>query len=202
MTVWAGTAPGEGAVLMSAPNRPTSVAPMIVFSPAQCVGYIAFVLGVTAFLQRLDWKLKAFNASESVAYAVHFFLLGNPAASASSLIASVRSTLAIKLRSPVLAMLLILVTLGAGACVARSWTDWIPVIASCIATYAVFLMTGIQLRLAFLVCTLLWLVNNILSGSIGGTALETTIGLANGTTIIRLLRAPRLLPDGTRVGTT
>ncbi len=175
---------------------------MTVFSPAQCVGYIAFVLGVTAFLQKLDWKLKAFNASESVAYAIHFFLLGNPAASASSLIAFVRSTLAIKVRSPVLAVFLIVLTLGVGGFVARSWTDWIPVIASCIATYAVFLMTGIQLRLAFLVCTLLWLVNNVLSGSIGGTALETTIGLANGTTIIRLLRTPPLLPGVKHVGTT
>jgi hypothetical protein len=37
--------------------------------------------------------------------------------------------------------------------------------------------------------TLLWLANNILSGSIGGTLLETTIATVNSITIIQILRA-------------
>jgi hypothetical protein len=42
------------------------------------------------------------------------------------------------------------------------------------------------MRAVLLVCTLLWLANNILSGSIGGTLLESVIALANISTIIRL----------------
>jgi hypothetical protein len=45
------------------------------------------------------------------------------------------------------------------------------------------------MRLLLLMCTLLWLANNILSGSIGGTLLECVIATANITTMIRLLRS-------------
>ena len=43
-----------------------------VFSPGQCIGYIAFILGVTAFLQKNDRRLKGFNAVQGLAYAAHF----------------------------------------------------------------------------------------------------------------------------------
>jgi hypothetical protein len=33
------------------------------FSPAQCVGYVAFVLGVTAFLQKDDRRFKQYMAT-------------------------------------------------------------------------------------------------------------------------------------------
>ena len=51
------------------------------FSPAQIAGYATFVLGVVAFAQRIDWRLKVLVACECVVYGVHFILLGNnPAA--------------------------------------------------------------------------------------------------------------------------
>jgi hypothetical protein len=51
-----------------------------------------------------------------------------------------------------------------------------------------FLMRGVRMRLMLLVSTSLWLTNNILSGSIGGTLLETTIATINIITITRLLK--------------
>jgi hypothetical protein len=59
---------------------------------------------------------------------------------------------------------------------------------SCLATGAVFLLRGIAMRLVLLVCTLLWLANNLLSGSIGGSLLESMIATVNLTTIVRLFR--------------
>lgn len=160
-------------------------------SAPQCVGYVAFVLGVAAFLQKSDRKLKTLNAAESLVYAVHFVLLGNLTACASTVVSGIRSLLAVKFRSPVLAAAIVAVNLALGLMLRSSGAGWLPVAASCTATVAVFLMRGIRMRLVLLGCTLLWLANNVLSGSIGGTALEASIAIINTTTIARLLRAHR-----------
>ena len=157
------------------------------FSPAQCIGYLAFVLGVTAFLQKSDRRLKGFNAVQGLAYAAHFLLLGSFPASASSLISAFRSFLALRTRSLWVAALVIVVNVAAGAVLVRGGTGWLTVIASCLATLAVFMLQGIPMRLVLLACTFLWLANNILCGSIGGTLLEATIAVINISTMIRLL---------------
>jgi hypothetical protein len=160
------------------------------FSIAQCFGYLAFVLGVTAFSQKNDRWLKFLIASESMVYAVHFLLLGNSVASASALTSGIRSFLAMKTRSVYLAALIIAVNVGFGFTLAKSSAGWLPVLASCLATIAIFRMQGIPMRLVLLVSTLLWLANNIVSGSIGGTLLELVIATVNIATMLRLLRTP------------
>jgi hypothetical protein len=158
-----------------------------VFSPGQCIGYIAFILGVTAFLQKNDRRLKRFNAVQGLAYAAHFLLLGSFPASASSLISALRSFLALRTRSLWVAALVIGVNVAAGVVLVRGAAGWLTVIASCLATLAVFMLQGVPMRLVLLVCTFLWLANNILCGSIGGTMLESTIAVINVSTMIRLL---------------
>jgi hypothetical protein len=164
---------------------------MRLFSPAQIVGYIAFFLGVTAFLQKNDRRLKFFNASESLLYALHFVLLGNLPASSSSLISSMRSFLAMKYRSLFLAAALVAANLTAGVVFAKSPAGWLPVVGACIATVAIFTLAGISLRCVLLFSTLLWLVNNIISGSIGGTLLEVVIATVNTRTIASMAWASR-----------
>lgn len=158
------------------------------FSLAQCVGYVAYVLGVWAFLQKSDRRLKGFNSCQSLVYAVHFTLLGNSSAAASSLLSGIRSYLSLKTRSPYLAAAVIVVNVALGFVFAKSAAGWLPVIGSCMATLAMFLMRGVRMRVVLLMSTSLWLTNNILSGSIGGTLLETTIATINIITITRLLK--------------
>jgi hypothetical protein len=159
------------------------------FSPAQCVGYVAFVLGALAFSQKSDRRLKILNGLQSLVYAVHFMLLGNLPASASSTTSGIRNFVALKTRSPYVAALIIAVNVALGFIFAKSSLGWLPVIASCGGTIAILTMRGIPMRLLLLVCTLLWLVNNVVSGSIGGTLLECTIATSNVATMFRLLRS-------------
>ncbi len=70
-------------------------------------------------------------------------------------------------------------------CTAKGVTGWLPVTASALATIPVFKMHGITMRIVLFVCTLLWLVSNALSLSIGGTVLEAIIAAVNLWTIIR-----------------
>jgi hypothetical protein len=162
---------------------------MELFSPAQVVGYLALILGVTSFLQKNDQRLKFFNATQSLVYALHFVLLGRMPACASSLVSSARSFLALRYRSLWLGVAMIAVNLGLGVAFVTSWPGWLPVVGSCIATYAIFTMRGIPFRLVLLTSTLFWLANDIIAGSIGGTVLEVANAIINIATMVRMARA-------------
>jgi hypothetical protein len=153
---------------------------------AQLFGYLAFVLGVTSFLQKNDIRFKLYMAAECVAYVVHFTLLGNPAAGASSLVSMTRSLVSIYSKSLWIALFFVAINVALGFKLATVWWNWIPLIASCVGTLALFLLEGIPMRMVMLVGTSLWIVNNVLSGSIGGTALEVVIAITNSYTIYKL----------------
>lgn len=150
---------------------------------------MAFALGVASFLQRDDRRFKLFMTGECIAYVVHFLLLGVATAAASSLVSVARSVTSIYSRSAWFAGGFVALNIVLGLQFATTWWSWFPLLASCIGTLALFLLEGVRMRLAMLAGTLLWLANNILSGSIGGTALELVIAATNGYTIFRMLTA-------------
>ncbi len=156
------------------------------FSPAQCVGYVAFVLGVGSFLQTDDRRFKLYMAGECVAYMAHFALLGNPTALASSAVSTVRTLLALRTKSYWVAAAVVSANLGFGLTIASKWSDWLPLMASCLGTLALFILQGIRMRLLMLCGTCLWIANNLIAGSIGGTALEIVVAITNITTILRM----------------
>ena len=156
------------------------------FNPAQLFGYAAFVLGVLSFLQKDDRRFKLYMSAECLAYVVHFALLGNPTAVASSVISVARSVLSLYTKAAWVAFVMVALNLALGWGLVELWWHWLPLLASCIGTLALFLLSGIRMRLVMLLGTGCWLVNNILSGSIGGTALELVILVTNLRTIFTL----------------
>lgn len=160
-------------------------------SPAQWVGYLAFVLGVGCFMQTDDRRFKWFMTGECLAYVVHFSLLGQPTAVASSLVSMARSLLSLHTRSRWVAAAVVAANLGLGLTFASRPTDWLPLLASCLGTLALFLLQGIAMRLLMLCGTALWIANNLIVGSIGGTALELVVALVNLGTIWRMARQSR-----------
>ncbi len=163
--------------------------PSWLLAPAQLPGYVAFALGVTAFLQRDDRRLKLFLTSESAAYVAHFLLLRNPTAASSAALTGVRALASLRIRSRRVAVLFMVAYLAMGAALSRSAAGWLPVVGSCFAPWGMFTLSGIRMRLLLLGSTLLWIVNNVLSGSVGGTVLEAFIAVSSVTTILRMARA-------------
>jgi hypothetical protein len=161
------------------------------FSAAQCFGYVAFVLGVGCFLQTDDRRFKWFMTGECLAYIVHFALLGNPTAVASSSLSMLRSLLSLHTRSAWVAVGIVAANLAFGLAIAEQPRDWLPLAASCLGTIALFTLQGVPMRLLMLCGTGLWIANNLLVASIGGTALEVVIAGVNLVTIVRLLRTAR-----------
>jgi uncharacterized membrane protein YbaN (DUF454 family) len=166
------------------------------FSVAQIVGYVSFLLGAVAFLQRSDQRMKLWLVGQSATYAIHFLLLGNPAAAAISVVSGTRSYVATRSKSLLVAAAFIVLSFGVGFAFAGRGPGWLPVAASIAATVAMFTMSGVPLRLVMLGATSLWLANDVLSRSIGGTALESMIAATNLWTIIRMVREPQAMPSG------
>ncbi len=159
------------------------------FSLPQIVGYVAFLLGVTSFLQRSDRRLRGMIGAQAFTYAVHFFLLGSTVAAVASLITSTRAFLSLATRSRVVAVAILAVNLGFGLLTAKSAAGWLPIAATSAGTIAFFWFTGLRMRLILLLSTACWLTNDVIVGSIGGTMLELFIGAANTTTCYRIWRA-------------
>lgn len=160
-------------------------------SPAQCFGYAALVVGVWAFLQKDDQRLRFLSASQSIIYMIHFALLGLPAAAAGALVSGMRMFLSLKTRSPWAAAAMLAAGGGLGIYLAHDPFGYLPVVATSIGTLAIFFSRGIRMRQALLCCTFMWLVNNLHGGSIGGTILECIIATTNSFTIMRMIRERR-----------
>ncbi|MEZ9646371.1 YgjV family protein [Vibrio sp. 10N.261.52.C2] len=160
-------------------------------SLAQMLGYVSFALGVSAFYQKDDKKLKILMCILNINHMLHYLLLGSIVSALSSLLAGLRTATAIYISSKVVAVVFITISLVSGVWLSNSiWELW-PILGTIIGTYSVFVLKGIQMRIGFLIGATCWLTNNILVGSIGGTLLEVTLISVNLMTIFRLLREQR-----------
>ena len=157
-------------------------------SPAQLMGYLALILGVTAIAQKSDQRLKAMIALQAAAYCIHFFMLGNLGGASSTGITCVRSVIALYTRKVWIAHILCLIYVTAGIQFAEGYAGWLPIAANIIGTYAFFLLRGVAMRLLILTANVMMLTTAVLSGSIGGMILESIIIVVNITTITRLVR--------------
>lgn len=161
-------------------------------SLAQALGFVSFALGIAAFYQKDDKKLKVVMVVFNINHMVHFFLLGAVTAGFSALLSAFRTALSVKFQSKLLAYFFIGCNLAVGFYLAEQWLDLLPIAGACIGTYALFCLEGIKMRLAFLAGALCWLSNNIVVGSIGGTLLEATLLSVNVITMLRLYRQQRV----------
>ncbi|MDW2020001.1 YgjV family protein, partial [Vibrio sp. 704] len=149
---------------------------------------ISFGLGFSVFYQKNDRHLKILMLIFNLNHLLHFLLLGSMVSALSALLSALRTTTAIFVSSKRVAAVFIVISLVSGFWVAEQWRDLWPIIGTVIGTYSVFCLSGIRMRIGFLLGASCWLTNNILVGSIGGTLLEMTVIVMNLLTIYRLHR--------------
>ncbi|WP_031411458.1 YgjV family protein [Vibrio parahaemolyticus] len=154
----------------------------------QALGFISFGLGFSVFYQKNDRHLKILMLIFNLNHLLHFLLLGSMVSALSALLSALRTTTAIFVSSKRVAAVFIVISLVSGFWVAEQWRDLWPIIGTVIGTYSVFCLSGIRMRIGFLLGASCWLTNNILVGSIGGTLLEMTVIVMNLLTIYRLHR--------------
>ena len=155
---------------------------------AQAIGFLAFGLGVTGFLQKRDQRMKSIMTGQAVIMAVHFAMLGAYGGMVAAGVTAVRNMAAMSARARPLAPVFILIYIVLGYFSYSVWYDVLPIIAVCIGTVAFFYLEGIATRLCLGGATSLWLVHNIAAGSIGPSLMEIVNLGAHFTTIYRLYR--------------
>ena len=158
------------------------------FSTAQLFGHAALLVSLVTFSRKHDRHFKGWLVGQNLLYAIHFFLMGNLAAMVGSMLSSTRTLLSLHTRSMVVVAILLTANVLLGFWVVKAAWNVIPLTATAIATVAMFRLHGLQLRYVMLLCTILWLINNVLTGSIGGTVMESMIAVMSCFTIYRLRR--------------
>ena len=156
----------------------------------QIIGYIGMALGVFTFLQKDDVRLKLSMIAMTSVLIIHFVLLGRYVAAVSCLMSALRAGLslipfAMKHRHYFVALFVILSCL-LGVYTYQSPIDVLPFITAVLGTFAFFYLSGIRMRIAFVVIGSIWLTHNILAQSYGPMVMEAFIMTANIITIIRL----------------
>lgn len=149
----------------------------------QILGVVGFLCGVTAYLNRKDVRLKILIGVASFIMAMHFYLLGAYVGVAAAMLSGVRSFCAANPNFRRLAPLFFLAYVPMAFIKVEVWVDVLPIISGLMATYAMFYLDLIKMRVLLLGATGLWLVHNGVHGSIGGVALEAFYIGANLLTI-------------------
>jgi hypothetical protein len=155
-------------------------------SIAQVLGLVSFALGVSAFYQKDDRKLKIILVILNLNYTLHFFLLGSVLSTLSTLLAASRTASSIYTSSKWVTLFFVTMAVIFGSLFAVNWWDLLPIFGTVIGTIAIFLFKGIPMRIGFLIGASCWLSNNIIIGSFGGAMLEMTVISVNLFTIYRL----------------
>jgi hypothetical protein len=158
------------------------------FSLAQALGLVSFALGISTFYQKDDRKLKIIMLIFNMNHLFHYLLLGSMTSALSAALSAARTGTSIYTSSRYVAAVFIVLGLSLGLSISNHWWDMWPIVGTVIGTFAVFMLRGIAMRIAFLVGGVCWLINNIIVGSIGGTMLEATLICVNLLTMYRLVR--------------
>ncbi|WP_175577579.1 YgjV family protein [Photobacterium proteolyticum] len=152
---------------------------------AQVLGFFSFTIGLFAFYQKQDNKLKFWMAILCLMNMFHFLLLNSFSSAFCAAVSMIRNLITIKVRSRWLMVIFMLFSLSGFYSIQRP-TEALGVMGICVGTYSLFMLDGIRLRQGLLAGSLLWLCNNIALGSIGGSMLEFFSATMNAVTLYRL----------------
>ncbi|MDN3702333.1 YgjV family protein [Vibrio artabrorum] len=158
---------------------------MDLFSVGQVLGFLSFGLGISTFYQKDDRQLKILMFVFNINHLFHYLLLGSTVSAAAAGLSAARTLVSIHTRSKLVAVLFIVVAGGIG----QLWS----IFGTMIGTFSMFVLSGVAMRIGFLLGATCWLINNILVGSIGGTLLEATLIVTNLVTIYRLRKSSDLV---------
>lgn len=139
---------------------------------AQSLGIIAWGMGLVAASQKSDARLKSIYAAMCIVMAVHFSMLGAYVGAITVIITAIRNVVSIKTKWPSLAFVFVAAYIIVGVYKYQTPIDVFATLASILSTFSLFYLSGIRMRAALVVTFSLWLVHNIVVGSIGGIMLE------------------------------
>lgn len=168
---------------------------------AQGVGVIAFLVGITTFINRDERRFKKQLSLYSAIIGVHFFLMGAFPAGSSALLNAIRTMITLRTRSLWVMAIFIALTGGIGLAKFHHPMELLPVAGTVVSTWALFRLQGLPMRCIIWCSTACWVAHNFWLGSIGGTLIEGSFLVMNGMNIIRFWRMQKRGIDPFKVET-
>ena len=162
---------------------------------AQCVGLIALVIGVTAFVQKHDDHLRRYLTLYTLLMGLQFMLLGLWAGAFAAWLGTLRTYISLHTKNIWVMSIFLgifwLITFPR----ADQLADYLAIAGTSVGTWAMFREHGLRMRCLMFIGTLCWLSHNFMVGSIGGTLIEMIFLLVNGRTMFRLFRQQSEAPE-------
>ncbi|WP_194207008.1 YgjV family protein [Superficieibacter sp. 1612_C1] len=155
---------------------------------AQGAGVIAFLIGITTFINRDERRFKLQLAVYSSVIGLHFFLMGAYPAGMSAELNAIRTVISLRTRRLWVMSVFIALTLILGFSKLHHAMELLPIIGTTVSTWALFRCKGLTTRCVMWCSTACWVAHNFWLGSIGGTLIEGSFLIMNGLNIIRFWR--------------
>lgn len=162
------------------------------FSPvwlAQTLGVVAFAISLVGYTSTSDRRLKIMMTAGTVILAGHFMLFGAWLAAISLAMNTARTWLSIYRKGWLWFVIVAIAQLAVSFPLIVSSRDVFPVLGSVIGSYGLLCLAGVRLRVAMLLTTACWFVNNLLWGSIGAVLLDALNASAHLYAMYRIRQA-------------
>ena len=155
----------------------------------QILGYVASAILLSGYAIKSDVKTKTVLIFSSVIFVIHFFLLGAFTASAVCAVNTMRNASSIFFhKSKAVFIVFAMLYIASGYFTYDTFIGVLPSIGALLTCAGMFLLGGIPFRVLVVVSTVLWLIHNIMVGSIGGTINFIILLLIGLVTIWRLYK--------------
>lgn len=158
---------------------------------AQALGVTGFVMGLWAFAQADDQRMKQILTVATWVFVAHFMLLDAQVAAAVSALTALRVWISTYSRSYNWMLVFIAAQIGLSTWLMSDWLEVLPLLNGLLGIFAMFRLAGAPLRLVMVACGLLGVAYNLAIGSVGGSLMDTTVIIMNLATIARLRRSER-----------
>ena len=139
---------------------------------AQALGLLAFTISLVGYTSTSDRRLKIMMTTGTVILALHFVFFGAWLAAISLAMNTARTWLSIYRKGWRWFAIVAVAQLAVSLPLIATVRDVFPVLGSLIGSYGLLCLAGVKLRVAMLVTTACWLVNNLLWGSVGAVLLD------------------------------
>jgi len=153
----------------------------------QSIGILASALVICSLLQKSDNNFKIWIALGATIFAVHFALLGAYAGAVVAILNATRTLLSMKFHNAnklLYFFLTLYVIVGIFIC--DTVIDMLPLFAGALSTIALFKLSGLKMRIAFIITEVGWLTYGIFVQSIGSIINNSFALCANMLTIYRM----------------
>lgn len=162
------------------------------FAPAQVVGYIAMASGISAYALKNDRALKIVMGVCMALWSLHYVMLSAWTPAAVSLVVAARQVIATvfpHMSGRVLKHVTVAYMTIFTVILAMTWhgtaSIW-PWLAAVNATFAFLHLQGARMRGQLMGTSGLWIVNGLVTGSIGHIVQSTISLVVSGWTIVRM----------------